>query len=147
MLLNYVEAFRSLNPNTTKDEGDKPYKPALLLAVIEGVEEEAISKNQIFITPELIASFRKYHKLLNAVAPYQLRHFVYPFVYLQGERFWQLRDEHGQIVVLTSADAITSMKQLQKSMAYARLDLNLWNLLQTENTRTILRNALIAKYA
>ncbi|RZJ86856.1 MAG: hypothetical protein EOO60_12930, partial [Hymenobacter sp.] len=44
---------------------ESPYKPALLLAVLEGVEEQAIQANCIAITPELIAAFKAYCQMLS----------------------------------------------------------------------------------
>lgn len=44
---------------------ESPYKPALLLAVFEGVEEGDIRDNRVAITPELVAAFKAYCQLLS----------------------------------------------------------------------------------
>ncbi|GAA3935682.1 hypothetical protein GCM10022406_20030 [Hymenobacter algoricola] len=146
MLLNYVEVFRSLNVNATAKLGPKPYKPALLLAVIAEIEAGRIRNNQIIITPELIASFREYRQKLGATSGFQVRNFIYPFFHLRGEGFWRLQEKPGMKLPETSASYVGGLKQLQDTVAYARLDLNLWHLLQQEKTRIILRNELLAKY-
>jgi putative restriction endonuclease len=38
---------------------ESPYKPALLLAVLEGVEGQIIRNNRIEITPELVMASRR----------------------------------------------------------------------------------------
>jgi len=146
MLLNYVEAFRLLNVNATIEQGRKPYKPALLLAVIDGIETGQIQNNQIIITPELIASFRVHREKLGATTPYESRNFAYPFFHLRGEGFWQLKEKPGMQIKINSSNSISGLNHLREVIAYARLDLNLWELLKTEKSRNILRNTLLAKY-
>ncbi|TGE09954.1 hypothetical protein [Hymenobacter fodinae] len=146
MLLNYIEAFQSLNPNTTKEDGEKPYKPALLLAVLDNIETAQITNNQIHYTPDLIASFRHYHEKLGATMSYKLRQFVYAFFHLRGEGFWQLKPNPG-VDLEASELKIDSFTKLQDAVAYARLDLNLWKLLEAYKTRAILRSTLLAAYS
>jgi len=145
MFFNYIDYFKSLRPNNSNGE-QKPYKPALLLAVIEGIETGDIQHNRIYITPELIAAFRKYRELLGASKLYQLRHFVYPFYHLKSEAFWQLKTKPGQTIVTNSANSISGMKPLRDALDYARLDLNLWDLLNKPSSRNILRDVLLGTY-
>ncbi|WP_151087423.1 hypothetical protein [Hymenobacter baengnokdamensis] len=62
-LTSYRKRLVKLRVDSEKVDGAKlesPYKPALLLAVLEGVEEGLIQDNRIAITPELIAAFKAY---------------------------------------------------------------------------------------
>lgn len=145
MLFNYIGYFKVLRPNSSGGY-QKPYKPALLLAVIEGIETGAIQNNKIYITPELIASFRNYRELLGASTPYQIRHFVYPFYHLKSEDFWQLKEQPEKRLVINSAGSVTSMKQLREAIDYARLDLSLWQELAKPKARNILRDVLLGTY-
>jgi len=64
---SYLLRLKKLRVDGDKVDGIKvesPYKPALLLAVIEGIEENLILDNRIEITPELIAGFKAYCHLL-----------------------------------------------------------------------------------
>lgn len=146
MLLDYVEHFKDLRPNSSGGY-QKPYKPALLLAVVEGIEAGAIQNNKIFITPELIESFRKYRNLLGASTPYHLRHFVYPFYHLKSESFWQLKEKQGKKIATNSAGSVSGMQALRDGLDYARLDHALWDLLTKPNSRNILRSALYDAHA
>ena len=45
--------------NIKRANGKAPHKPILLLALIHEISEGEIKENRIFITPELIASFKE----------------------------------------------------------------------------------------
>ena len=145
MLLNYVEAFQSLNVNSPGKQERKPYKPALLLAVIDGIEAGRIQNNQIIITQELIDSFTSNCEKLGVTTPYRSRNLAYPFFHLKTEGFWRLQEKPGMKIVVTSSNSISGLKHLQEVVAYARLDLSLWDLFKADKSRNILRNALLAK--
>lgn len=145
MLLRYLEDFQRLKPNVSNGIS-KPYKPALLLAVLEGVEDGSIQNNRIYITPELIVAFRKYRELLGAVGKYDSRHFAYPFYHLKSEEFWRLKLKPERQFRLTAANSIASLKQLQEDVNFAQLDINLWDLVMNAAARNRLREALLGQY-
>jgi putative restriction endonuclease len=125
---------------------EAPYKPALLLAVLEGVEEGAIHDNRIAITPELIAAFKAYCQLLSPGPAYAASPFQLPFFHLQSSGFWHLQARPGQELLLTSSRSVKSFAHLRKVIAYAWLDTPLWELLQQPVAREEIRQALLTRY-
>ncbi|MBF9222602.1 hypothetical protein [Hymenobacter ruricola] len=57
MLAAYLRRFQKLRVARTARHGEAPYKPALPLAVLDGIADGSIRDNRIEITPELIAAF------------------------------------------------------------------------------------------
>jgi len=84
--------------NLKRANGKAPHKPVLLLALIQEVEEGRISENRVFITPELLASFKEIWSRL-VVGNWQPRFFL-PFYHLSNEKpkFWFLKLETGAAV-------------------------------------------------
>ena len=145
MILRYLEDFQRLNTNAPNGKS-RPYKPALLLAVIESIELGTIQNRRVYITPELIAAFRRQLIILGATGAYQSRHFAYPFYHLKNESFWRLKEKPDKKIIVTAANSITGLRQLSEAIDYAQLDINLWELLVSNNTRNRLRNALLGRY-
>ncbi|MGI4733654.1 MAG: HNH endonuclease [Janthinobacterium lividum] len=125
---------------------EAPYKPALLLAVLEGVEEGAIRDNRIAITPELIAAFKAYCQLLSPGPAYAACPFQLPFFHLQSSNFWHLQARPGRELLLTSSRSVKSFAHLWEVIAYAWLDAQLWKLLQQPVAREEIRQALLTRY-
>ena len=145
MYFRYLEEFQQLNTNKIKGVS-KLYKPALLLAVIEGIELGTILNRRIYITPELITSFRRQLIALGATKSYQARNFAYPFYHLSNESFWQLKEKPDKKIILTASNSISGLSQLSEAVDYAQLDINLWEVLVSSSNRSGLRSALLAKY-
>ena len=125
---------------------ESPYKPALLLAVLEGVEEGLIRDNRIAITPELIAAFKAYCQLLSPGPEYAACPFQLPFFHLQSSGFWHLQARPGRELVLTASRSVRSFGHLREVIAYAWLDASLWELIQQPVTREEISQALLARY-
>jgi putative restriction endonuclease len=123
-----------------------PYKPALLLAVLEGVEEQAIRDNRIEITPELIMSFKAYCQLLSPGPEYAACPFQLPFFHLQSSGFWHLHARPGRELVLTSSKSVRSFGHLREVISYASLDAALWDLLVQPLAREEIRQAILVRY-
>lgn len=145
MLLRYIEDFQRLNTNSPNGKS-RPYKPALLLAVLDGIESGLVQNRRVHITAELITLFRKKLMTLGDMAPYQARHFAYPFYHLKSENFWRLVEKPGKKIVLTAANSISGLGQLREAVDYALLDVSLWGLLTNDKTRAQLRDVLLKKY-
>ena len=124
---------------------EAPYKPALLLAVLEGVEEGLIRDNRIPITPELIAAFKAYCQLLSSGPAYAASPFQLPFFHLQSSGFWHLQARPGRELLLTSSRSVKSFAHLREVIAYVWLDAPLWELLQPVARKEI-RQALLTRY-
>ncbi len=125
---------------------EAPYKPALLLAVLEGVEEGLIQHNRIAITPELIAAFKAHCQLLSPGPEYAACPFQLPFFHLQSSRFWHLHARPGRELVLTASRSVRSFGHLRDVIAYASLDEALWQLVQQPLAREEIRQALLLRY-
>lgn len=125
---------------------ESPYKPALLLAVLEGVEEQTIRDNRIEITPELITAFKAYCQLLSPGLEYAANPFQLPFFHLQSTGFWHLHARPGRKLVLTSSKSVRSFGHLRDVIAYASIDSALWDLLAQPVAREEIRQALLVRY-
>ena len=105
---------------------ESPYKPALLLAMLEGVEEQTIRDNRIKITPELIMAFKAYCQLLSPGPEYAASPFQLPFFHLQSSGFWHLHAWPGRELVLTASKSVRSFGHLRDVIAYASVGAQLW---------------------
>jgi putative restriction endonuclease len=148
-LTSYIARLTKLKVDVRTIDGvrlESPYKPALLLAVLEGVEIELIRDNYITITPELIAAFKAYCQLLSPGPAYAACPFQLPFFHLQSGGFWHLHALPGRELVLTSSKSVRSFGHLQEVIAYASLDVALWELVQQPVAREEIRQALLTRY-
>ena len=125
---------------------ESPYKPALLLAVLEGIEEQAIRDNRIAITPELIAGFKAYCQLLSPGPEYGGCPFHLPFFHLRSSGFWHLHARPGRELVLTASKSVRSFGHLRDAIDFASLDAALWELLLQPVAREEIRQALLVRY-
>lgn len=126
--------------------GKAPHKPILLLALIQEVAEGRITDNKVFITPELLASFKEIWSRL-AEGHWHCRFFL-PFYHLQNDmpKFWFLKTEPGASVVLTSSYSPKSVSGLIDAVRYAYFADWLWELLSDPVNREQLRLQLLAHY-
>ena len=146
MLATYLRRFQKLRVATSRLHGEAPYKPALLLAVLEGIAEGSIQHNRIEITPELIAAFKALCTDLSASAGFTANNFALPFYHLQSDGFWHLHTWPGLEIMLTKSSSVRSFRHLREVLAYAALDPDLWRLLQAPADRAALRQALLDRY-
>jgi putative restriction endonuclease len=148
-LLPYLAQLTKLRVDARTVGGarlESPYKPALLLAVLEGVEEQTIRDNRIEITPELITAFKAYCQLLSPGPEYAASPFQLPFFHLQSSGFWHLHARPGRELVLTSSKSVRSFGHLRDVIAYASVDAALWDLLVQPVAREEIRQALLVRY-
>lgn len=142
----YLHRFTHLRVARSRQHGEAPYKPALLLAVLDGIEDGNIQDNRIYITPELLAAFRRLCHDLSASALFRANDFSLPFYHLTGDGFWHLRTFPGLEVLLTTSRSVKSFRSLTDTVEYAYLDAELWALLQDAIPREELRQALLHRY-
>jgi putative restriction endonuclease len=148
-LLTYLARLTKLRVDARTVDGvrlESPYKPAILLAVLEGVEEQTILDNHIKITPELITAFKAYCQLLSPGPEYAASPFQLPFFHLQSSGFWHLHARPGRELVLTSSKSVRSFGHLRDVIAYASVDAALWDLLMQPVAREEIRQALLVRY-
>lgn len=133
----YAKKFTKLHVNRSKQRGNAPHKPILLLSVLELVSQGKIHQNEIYLSPELISAFLKYWS--NLVASDHKATIALPFYHLIGDQFWHLQPNPGFEAVKIKP----SVSALQQVYAYAYFDAELFSLLQQEASRTELFQLLI----
>ncbi len=132
---HYIKALTTLRPAQLKSE-KAPYKPVLLLSIIEAIETNEITDNKIHITPELVARFKTNWSILVNTTVFT-NNFALPFFHLKNEKvaFWHLHPQAGYEKSLKITKSIGSLNVLTNSVAYAELKPELFNLLKTEHSR------------
>ena len=147
-LTHYIRQFSNLitnrGPNwSAKTKGQAPHKPLLLLSILDLFARGQITKNLIEISPDLIESFSTYW---NIVVSERSGQIVLPFFHLKSSDFWHLLALPGQEAALQISRRMDSLSSLQKMVYGAKLDENLFELLQIQEKRDELRAVLIRTY-
>jgi putative restriction endonuclease len=134
----YIRKFAKLNVNRNNGVS-APHKPVLLLTVIEMIEQKKIQRNQIHLSPELLATFLKYWSRL--VTTDHRSNISLPFFHLTGDKFWHLVANIGYEGNMSSLKP--SLPALRNAVSYASLDPELFELLLDSASRTQLISVLI----
>lgn len=135
----YIKKFTKLRVDNS--HGVAPHKPTLLLAVIEQFEKGKISRNQIYLSPELIATFLKYWSSL--VTTDHRSDIALPFFHLTGDKFWYLMANPGFEATIATRTKIRGLSALRNAVKYAYLDDELFNLLLDPGSRVQLSETLM----
>lgn len=138
-LLFYAKKFAQLKVDRAR--GVAPHKPILLLSVIELVQQGHIKQNQIYLSPELIATFLKYWSSLGSKS--HRSDIALPFFHLTSEKFWHLAPNPGFESVITSKIRLKSLTALRNAVNYAFLDQALFDLLLLSTARNNLIQILM----
>jgi putative restriction endonuclease len=121
-----------------------PHKPFLLLSVLDLFSQGDIQTNFIQITPELGQIFATYW---SKVMPIERRgNLALPFFHLRSSGFWQLVPIPGAEVAVKNAKQIDTLGRLKKIVLGARLEDELFHLMQYEENRNIIRASIIQTY-
>jgi putative restriction endonuclease len=136
----YCECFTKLNVSSTKKKGEAPYKPILILSVLDLITQGTIITNQILVSDELIGAFKKYWNILSTNSSYQ-GGLHYPFFHLQSDGFWHVKFKDN----FNGLQAKTTNK-LKAAVEYAYLDEELFALLQEPFERQVLIDSLVATW-
>lgn len=149
MIENYIERFKRLRsdrnaqwPATSLRRS--PYKPLLLLSVIDLFAEGNITDNLVQITPELGELFNLYCSLVMPTD--QRNNMAMPFFHLSREGFWHLIPLPGKESIIVSQRRLQSISLLVETVRGARFDDELYALLCVEGYRNLLRTVLIETY-
>lgn len=140
MIDTYINAFRKLRVDRSHG-APAPHKPILLLTVLQAVRTGQISDNKVFITPELIASFKANWSQL-VTSRHDCR-MALPFFHLRSEGFWTLIARQGNDSQLLLASSISSINQLDSLVDYALLDEALFAVMRTEEGNALLQAVLL----
>lgn len=141
----YLIKFGRLRTGASRKHGKAPHKPILLLSIIELIDQGDITENKIYITPELVASFKKIWGALVTSNIWQPR-FYLPFYHLNGDKFWHLHVLPGAEIALTTSHSVKSLAALRATVEYASFDDELFSYLINENTRAQLKGRLLKVY-
>ncbi len=100
--------------------------------------------NFMELTPDVGELFARYWA--RAVSPDRQGRLFLPFFHLHSDGFWCLLPRPGKENILASTKQIGSLNQLRDAVIGARLDDELYELLQEPRPRSILRTVLIEAY-
>jgi putative restriction endonuclease len=144
----YVQKFTHLRTDRTGGWTDAtrnraPHKPILLLSVLDLFAQGRMITNLIEITSELGELFAAYW---SKVLLERRGNLALPFFHLRSSGFWQLLPQPGQEPVLETTHQVDTLNQLGRLILGARLDDDLFQLLETTESRNALRTALIQTY-
>lgn len=126
---------------------EKPYKPVLLLALMDLIGEGHFAQNQIPLTDDLI---QRYRAILSIVGREKDRGPInYPFWHLAGdETLWTLWGKDRQTLYRKgeNAQSSPSVKWIRERLGHASLDPELFALLSNPSDRALIREALVCRY-
>jgi putative restriction endonuclease len=144
---DYARRFARLRTNRNRKVWSEvtayqaPYKPILLLCVLDLFDSGEISSNFVEISDDLVELFGKYsERVLPFIRPGSL---ALPFFHLQGDGFWHLLPRHESASL---GSQISSLTRLREEIVGARLDEDLYDLIRSEENRDRLRSVLIETY-
>lgn len=146
----YIKAFSSLKTDKAKSRWDErtmfcaPHKPLLLLAILDRFAEGAYSTNLIEFDDDLSELFSIYWALVDP--PSVRGNIAMPLYHLESDEFWHLLPREGYEERLKYGGKIHSIRKLRETVYGAKLDDELFALLQNQEARDTLRTVLINTY-
>ena len=146
----YISLFSNLNTDKSKSRWDErttlraPHKPLLLLAVFDRFAEGAYPTNLIEFDDDLSELFAIYWALVDP--PSVHGNIAMPLYHLQSDDFWHLLPRKGYEERLKYDGKIHSIRKLRETVYGAKLNDDLYELLQQQEARDTLRTVLINTY-
>ncbi len=144
---HYKKLFAKLSVNRNAQSWSpltrnaSPYKPFLLLSVMDLIATGEITRNFIELTHDLAATFQGY---ISTLPPMNRKAIIaYPFFHLRSSGFWQLKPRSPKS---TAHSTISSSAQLQSFYYGAEIDNELFMLLKMPPSRAHLRRVLIQTF-
>lgn len=144
----YLAAFAKLRVDKNRKTWSRltnycsPYKPFLLLSILDHIDTGRIESNFIEPSFELTQTFLEYATHLPDFG--RQASMAYPFYYLESSDFWVMIPKPGE--QHRKGFAIKSMKRLRELYLGARFSDDLYTILQMRNAREKLKNVLIQTY-
>ena len=138
----YIHCFTHLKRDMKN--GGAPHKPILFLSVIRLFEQGIFTNNQIYVLPELVASFKSNWSKLVLTNHFPI--FALPFYHLSSEPFWKLVANTGCEKWIESKSSMRSFGNLTTAIQFALIDKELSDLLLIPENRDILKITLLDKY-
>jgi putative restriction endonuclease len=150
MTVDYTERFAKLRTDTSPARWPAatrhraPYKPLLLLSVMDLVAQGVIQTNLIEFSADLMDIFDLYWD--KVIGQEKASNPVLPFFHLHSEGFWHLVPVPGKEQVLADVPQIRSIGPLRQLVLGATLDDALYKMLLHKEARDDLRRVLIETY-
>ncbi len=150
MLDHYKTMFAKLRLDRVPGRWDAntnhgaPYKPFLLLALMDLIAQGQVATNFIELNADVIDAFDLYW--LKIMGQDKVRNPVLPFYHLKSDGFWHLKPVPGMEQALETSSKIHSFKQLNHMVLGATFDAALFDLLNEPQARDELRRVLIETY-
>ena len=134
-LATYADQFRRLKVNVAHGRAS-PHKICMLLAVLDLARGGALTENRIEYAPPLLERYAMYFNAVRGPSDHPNPYF--PFFHLAGslrgggESFWHLQPRPGRESVFESMSTARTARQMTENIDHARLDTELFELLQDE---------------
>ncbi len=138
----YAKRFQRLRVD--RAHGVAPHKPILLLSVIEQIRKEAITRNEIHLTPALVHTFLKYWSYLGSFNHHP--DISRPFFHMRSGKFWHLWANPGYEKVIGSKEKLKTLAEVRRAIKFAYLDEDLFEFLQDPLSRSSLITVLAAHW-
>jgi len=142
---NWLERLYNLRRDKSGSH-ERPHKPALLLSIIDLLDHGIITRNEVPLSDELVATFKRYFAVVRRENDQPT--IQNPYFHLCGDKFWQLVPAAGerQIYQEGATSGAPSVAELRRRVVFGKFDDGIWGLLSEPVARHQLREALIARY-
>lgn len=121
-----------------------PYKPILLMSVMDLLAQQIINSNAIRLNADLMDAFDLYW--VRIVGNERESNSIMPFYHMCSEGFWRLVDDHGVAPNLRLMNRNEVFRQIKSQTLFAQLNEDLFQLLQDSESRDALRRVLIENW-
>lgn len=139
-LSNYEAKFAEIRINVSGDRAS-PHKVAMLLAVMDAIQEDDIRENRIFFSKSLCRRFKQHFESL--AGPRDQNNPHHPFFHLRGDGFWHHRAKPGMQRAYDRLTTASGPGVIHDHIQYAFLDNELFELMQNEFVRKYLKSTLL----
>ena len=145
LLATYRDLLLSVNTGNNKGKSAVS-KPIFLLSVFNAIDNGHLNKNEILLNSFFLREeFGKMYESENENKKgYKSSFFIRPLFHLSSSPFYHLIWKQG--IEPPSMSHTPSAKYLRENLLYAKLDDELWDLLQEAENREYLKRCIIERY-
>ena len=121
-------------------------KPIYIITIIEAIKLGALEENKIGLDNEFIRNRfgHLYEQVYGNRKGYETSFFIRPYFHLDSASFYHLIWKQG--VEYLKKSITPSAKYLRENLLYAKLDDDLWELLQDAESREYIKQNIIKRY-
>lgn len=144
-LAAYQDKFRRLKVNVSAGRAS-PHKICMLLALLDLARSGSLAENRILFAPPLLERYQRFFAAVRRPGDHPNPYF--PFFHLAGKLrggaadFWQLQPLPGRETALAALSTARSLRDITDNIACARLDPELFALLQQPESLEALAETL-----